>query len=230
MSRYGARIPAYRSSFAQDGLTAGGGGTSASGIHSICLDYFHFLALYYPSERGRLGEALVTYTNAGPEVVDQCAIELDNEIRKVAAARGARPKDIKKEFNELKKMLPTDKALNQMVTAQAEPYLLASYAKLGYPTAEAKDWYARMTAAANVGDAVAMAELDESIPGPSQTAFGGLRLRWPRPLRPASGRVPRWYSAITRAKGRKKRGAAQTARNIARGTTGKGVSMFGWSP
>lgn len=226
----GKRIPAYQSSFAPSGLTAGGAGVSRRGIHQLCLDYFHFLALYYPEERGRLGEALVTYTNAGPDLIDQCALELSDEIRKVAAARGVRPQDIKREFKELKKTLPTDKVLNKMRAAEAEPVLVSAYARLGYPTPEAQAWYAKTTTAAQAGDAVAMAELDESVPGPSQTTFGAFRLRWPRPLRPASGRVPRWFRAMQKAAAKHQRQAARTARRIAKGKAGKGVSMFGWTP
>ncbi len=224
------RIAPYQSSFSPGGLTAGSATISHRGIHQICLDYFHFLALYYPEERGRLGEALVTYTNAGPELIDQCALELGEEIRKVAAARGVRPKDIKREFKELKKALPTDKILNRMRSIDAEPFLVAAYSKLGYPTREARAWYAKTTAAATAGDAIAMAEIDESVPGPSRTVFGRLRLRWPRPLRPASGRVPRWWRAAQKAASKSRRQTARAARRIAKGRAGKGVSMFGWSP
>lgn len=222
-SSSGPRIAPYQSSFSA-GTTHRSSGPQ--GIHPLCLDYFHFLALYYPEERARLGEALITYTNADAAIIDECAISLYEEMLKIAKARGVSVQDIKREFRELKKSLavPDAQQLNKMKTPDAEKELLASYSHLGYPTPEARTWLAQTTSAARDGDAIAMSELEETSPG--RTESFGRRAQRSRSSLPMNRRAPRWWLPLQKAQMKRQQGHLETAQRIDR----RGISLFGWTP
>jgi hypothetical protein len=110
------------------------------GLQPACLDYIHYVALYEPHRN--IQDLFTTLWNATGEVVNECALETDAGLRKVAANRGMSVQDVKREFRDLKKQFPNAVQIQRMGLSGTIPTMMAAYQRALPSTLEGQRWIA----------------------------------------------------------------------------------------
>lgn len=95
-------------------------------LRGPCLRYIHFMGSYGPLGLN-LGDLYASLQDAPADIVDQCQIDTWKGLKRVAAARGVRPREVMKEFKQALRGLPTASQLARLSPNGATRLLMASH-------------------------------------------------------------------------------------------------------
>lgn len=93
-----------------------------------CLRYIHFMGLYDPLNTDP-EELLSVLAGAGSDVVDQCAIDVAEGLKDIAAHRGTKVSAVKKEFREFLRELPTADQIDNLGIKRARDVIASAHRK-----------------------------------------------------------------------------------------------------